>query len=81
MVNSVESSSLYLMNKIREADEEVSRLAKTLTPLNENNPLDVDWLGDIRDHLHHIHMLLTSVKGHVGSVNHALKKIREKDKA
>lgn len=54
-----------LLAKIRELDSDIAQFRGTL---------EAQLSDDAQDHLHYVHLLLTSAKGHLGAVRHALKK-------
>ena len=42
--------------------------------------VDHGYLKDVIDHLHQVHMLLTSIKGHLGAVNYSINAVKHRDK-
>jgi len=58
------SKTSELLDKLRELDADVAKF---------RNTLEAQLSDDAQDHLHYVHLLLTSAKGHLGAVRHALK--------
>lgn len=53
---------------------ELAMDARTLAPIYRHHPdLQMQWRNDAGDHLHQVHFLLTSIKGHLGAVRYALR--------